>query len=89
MKSKHKFITGLAGALVAFIMMNGCKVSEEVTSKSGAQIWGETCVRCHNAPSPETFSDLEWDVAATHMQIRANLTQDEIDKVVEFLQSAN
>ena len=63
--------------------------SLRVAAKSGAQIWGETCIRCHNPASPDTFSDVEWDVAAMHMQIRANLTPDEVKKVVEFFQSAN
>ncbi len=67
----------------------GCKPSALVASKSGAQIWGENCLRCHNAASPETFSDIEWEVAGMHMQLRANLTQDEAKKVIAFLQSAN
>lgn len=63
--------------------------SARITAKSGAQIWGETCIRCHNPASPDTFSDVEWDVAAMHMQIRANLTPEETQKVIAFLQSAN
>ena len=66
-----------------------CKPSEAVISRSGAQVWGENCVRCHNPADPATFSDVEWDVAAMHMQIRGNLTPAEIKKVTEFLKSAN
>lgn len=66
-----------------------CRSSAVIASQSGAQIWGANCVRCHNIASPETFSDTEWEVAAMHMQIRANLTQEETMKVVEFLQAAN
>lgn len=66
-----------------------CKPAMKIVSKSGAQIWGETCIRCHNGASPQTFSDVEWDVAAMHMQLRANLTPSETKKVVEFLKSAN
>jgi nitrate/TMAO reductase-like tetraheme cytochrome c subunit len=81
----------LAGGmfLLTVIYATGCKTSQAIASKSGAQIWGENCVRCHNTASPETFSDTEWEVATTHMQIRANLTVDEANKVVAFLQSAN
>jgi cytochrome c2 len=60
-----------------------------VKAKSGAQLWGENCVRCHNSPSPDTFSDDQWEVAGLHMQIRGNLTADEASKVIEFLKSAN
>lgn len=77
------FVLALAGSF------NSCKPSEVVLAKSGAQIWGENCVRCHNVADPSTFSDVEWEVASMHMQIRANLTTDEIKKVKEFLQSAN
>jgi len=66
-----------------------CSTSSMVTAKSGAQLWGENCIRCHNAPSPETFSDVDWDVATLHMEIRANLTSSEAEKVKAFLQSAN
>jgi len=74
-------------ALIGYTM--SCKPSALISAKSGAQIWGETCLKCHNVASPETFSDAEWDVAAMHMQMRANLTPDETKKVTEFLQSAN
>lgn len=70
-------------------LLNSCKTSALISSKSGAQIWGETCIRCHNAADPATFSDVEWEVAAMHMQIRANLTPEETQKVIEFLQLAN
>ncbi len=78
------------GSLIGIIgYATGCQPSPSVSMKSGAQIWGETCLRCHNVASPDTFSDVEWDVATMHMQLRANLTPDETTKVKEFLQSAN
>ena len=89
MKNLIVILTVLASVLIIVTTLNSCKISEVIASKSGAQIWGETCIRCHNPPSPDTFSDLEWDVATRHMQIRANLTQEETLKVIEFLQSAN
>lgn len=70
-------------------MFNGCKVSSEITAKTGEEIWVESCIRCHNLTAPQTFSDVEWDIAGMHMQIRANLTPEETKKVIEFLQSAN
>ncbi len=78
---------GLFVGSLAYI--SSCKPSAMIASKSGAQIWGENCLRCHNAASPETFSNSEWDVAGMHMQLRANLTQDEVTKVIDFLKSAN
>jgi len=89
MKKINNISLLFAISIFAISIMNGCKASEKISSKSGAQIWGETCIRCHNTPSPETFSDVEWEVATRHMELRANLTPEEAQKVVEFLQAAN
>ena len=70
-----------------------CTVTEKIPSsikeKSGAQLWGENCVRCHNAPGPGQFSDPAWDVIGLHMRTRANLTATETDKIIAFLQDGN
>jgi len=67
---------------------SGC-TSSRVAMKSGAQLWGENCLRCHNAPPPNQFDDREWSTIGSHMEITANLTNDETDKIVAFLRSAN
>lgn len=64
-------------------------VPEYVLQKSGAQLWAESCIRCHNTASPATFSDTEWDVAVRHMELRAQLTRVEAEKILAFIQSAN
>ena len=74
---------------IASIMSNCSPTSAVYAEKGGAVLWGQNCTHCHNAPSPETFSDTEWDVAVTHMQIRASLTKEESRKIVEFLKTAN
>lgn len=70
-------------------LISNCAINSEIKEKSGAQLWGENCIRCHNTPSPETFSDTEWDVAVMHMRVRANLTDQETSKIVSFLKTAN
>lgn len=67
------------------ILLNSCTVSQKVANKSGAQLWAENCQRCHNTPSPSTFSHEQWETVGMHMQTRALLTQREKDKIVEFL----
>ena len=57
--------------------------------KSGAQLWGETCNRCHIAPSPADYNDTDWETISLHMRIRANLTEKDSKKIEEFLKSAN
>ncbi len=76
--------------ILGFItFFSNCVVNDAIKNKSGAQLWGENCVRCHNTPSPGTFSDIEWDVAVMHMRVRANLTEDEAVKIAGFLKTAN
>ena len=87
-------ITGLflAGCASAPMEHDGRKTatgSAMSAGKGGAQLWAESCVRCHNVRSPSIYSDAEWDVAMHHMRIRANLTAEESTKVLEFLKSAN
>jgi len=85
---------GFAAALLFLILLitstylSSC-ASPAIKQKVGAQLWGENCVRCHNAPTPNAFDDKEWKAIGLHMKIRANLTKDELDKILEFLQMAN
>ena len=62
---------------------------EYILQKSGAQLWAESCIRCHNTASPATFSDVQWDVAMNNMELRAQLTRVEAEKIREFILSAN
>jgi len=63
----------------------GCTASQKITTKSGAQLWAENCQRCHNTPSPSTFSHDQWVTIGMHMQSRALLTDAEREKIVAFL----
>ena len=58
-------------------------------AKSGAQLWAENCVRCHNIRSPSSYSSAQWEVAMMHMRVRANLTPEEHKKILEFLKSGS
>lgn len=87
---KIPIIISLFTLISAGIFISSCATTNELAAaKSGAQLWGENCLRCHNTPSPETFSDAEWDVAVMHMRVRANLTENEAVKIGEFLKTAN
>jgi cytochrome c1 len=74
---------------MALITLSNCATPEAIAGKSGAQLWGENCNRCHNAPSPAIYSDAQWEVVGDHMRYKANLTDQEVKKIVEFLKSAN
>ena len=72
------------GILISLTFI-GCKASQQVSAKSGAQLWAENCQRCHNTPSPASFSPEQWETIGMHMQTRALLTDEERNKIVDFL----
>ena len=78
-------ITAISVIISIVLIFNSCAVSQKIEAKSGAQLWGENCQRCHNTPSPSTFSPEQWETVGMHMQTRALLTDKERDKIVAFL----
>jgi hypothetical protein len=89
MKKLITSILIIATFIIAGTSLTGCYVSAKVANRSGAQLWAENCNRCHNAPGPGEFNNDNWDIVGTHMQVRANLSKTEVDKITEFLKSAN
>lgn len=85
-KIKRFTLIMIAGfCIFLVVLMNSCVESQKVASKSGAQLWAENCQRCHNTPSPNSFSHEQWVTIGMHMQTRAQLTDKERDKIVAFL----
>ena len=82
---------------VVFLGISGSKnvrAAEKATehkwgtsSKSGAELWAENCMLCHNLRSPNTVSAEQWGIVVEHMRVEANLTGDDARKILEFLQS--
>ena len=75
----------VGSGLLFIVIMNSCVESQKVAAKSGAQLWAENCQRCHNTPSPNTFSHDQWVTVGMHMQTRAQLTEKEKEKIISFL----
>ena len=88
---KIAFIIGVfIATAVATVSISSCASQKAIVAqKTGAQLWGENCTRCHNTPTPAAYNDVDWNTIGLHMKIRANLTETEADKIVKFLQSAN
>ncbi len=55
----------------------------------GEKIWAQTCNRCHNVRSPNTYTDAQWDVALMHMRVRANLTAEQYRLILDYLKTHN
>lgn len=92
MKTYKIFVLVLiaAGVMLALTIVS-CSTEQSAAYKNrvGAQIWGETCIRCHNTPSPASYNDTDWETIGLHMKVRANLTAEQSNKVFEFIKSAN
>lgn len=95
-------ITDCAIGIAATLLLLGCQTEPSGAAhggqqasltafqgKPGAQLWAESCNRCHNYRSPSSYSDAQWSVAMHHMRVRANLTAEEEKKILAFLKSAN
>jgi hypothetical protein len=77
----------LAVSLGSITLISSCKVSQKVENKTGIQLWGENCGRCHNAPGPGEFSAANWEIIGRHMRVRTNITETEEKKIIEYLKS--
>jgi hypothetical protein len=86
-----KYIMVLSVLFLVFstsmIVISSCAVSQKVQNKTGTQLWGENCGRCHNAPGPGEFSAANWDIIGRHMRIRTNITETEEKKIIDYLKS--
>lgn len=66
-------------------LLNSCAPTKEIAEKSGAQLWGENCNRCHTAPSQDQYSKDQWGIIGNHMKLKAGITNDEMIKIVAYL----
>jgi len=83
------FILGLGFFVAIAFTFAGCASTTDIVDRSGAQLWGENCSRCHNIRPPQGLTDAQWELAGMHMRTRANLTAVETHKIVDFLKTAN
>ena len=67
------------------------QVAQDISpiTTGGAQLWAENCIRCHNIRNPASLSDRQWEIVMHHMRVKANLTADEHQSILEFLKAAN
>ena len=75
-------------AVIATItfLISSCAATKD-TQTSGSDLWSNYCGRCHNAPPSSMYTSEQWTVLGTHMKMRAQIRDDEMQKIVAFLQS--
>lgn len=59
------------------------------SGKGGAQLWAETCVRCHFIRPADAHTDAEWEIIMMQMRMMVSLTDEQYQKILAFLKSAN
>lgn len=52
---------------------------------NGAQVWADTCMRCHNLRGPADLSKRGWKFSMQHMRVRAGLTGQETRDILAFI----
>ena len=62
---------------------------DNALDNAGARIWARNCIRCHNIRTPASFSDRQWGIIMHHMRVKANLTGEQSEAILRFLQAAN
>ena len=81
-------VLALLGLLVLGVPAEA-KARRSSTSWTGADLYRATCARCHAARPPVERSDKQWKIIMGHMRLRANLTAEESEKILEYLQASN
>ena len=65
------------------------QAAAEPPAKGGAQLWAETCSRCHNLRPADSYNDVQWQAVMQHMRLRANLDGNESRLITAFLQASH
>jgi len=70
-----------------FASMGTTSVANENTgnAENGAQLWADTCIRCHNLRTPSSLSKSNWSTSMQHMRVRAGLTGQETRDILAFI----
>ncbi|HIQ28604.1 MAG TPA: cytochrome c [Sulfurovum sp.] len=61
---------------------------EKADTVNGAQVWADTCMRCHNMRQPSDLSSRAWSFSMNHMRVRAGLTGKETRDILAFILSS-
>lgn len=75
----------LSIVLISSLCVSSCAPAKALKAKDGGQLWSENCGRCHLAPGKSAYTSKEWDAIGLHMRMRAQLPEDEANKIISFL----
>jgi mono/diheme cytochrome c family protein len=84
----------MPGTMVAFLSAAGSNLAADENSqkgalKSGAQLWAEICIACHEVKPQINFNAAKLDDVMRHMREEADLSPEEQQAILGFLKSEN
>lgn len=86
-----KIIKTTTLAFGVLLSMNIAVLADEVTQvdiANGAQVWADTCMRCHNVRPPSDLTIRAWSFSMNHMRVRAGLTGQETRDILAFIRAS-
>ena len=78
-------ITTITTLLLAAMGTTSVANENTVNTVNGAQLWADTCMRCHNLRPPSDLSKRDWPSSMSHMRVRAGLTGQETRDILAFI----
>jgi len=85
---KFNVVSGIAAVVLAAGCASGPMQGQGaagMTADSGAQLWGNTCSRCHNQRSAQEFTAQQWPLIVNHMRTHQDLTKSEAEAIAAYL----
>ena len=82
-------ICALVSGFIAAAAWNASGQEPVGQRKSDAEVWSQSCGRCHNIISPAEYYYRQWILIVRSMRSRANLLAREEKQILEFFRSAS
>ena len=81
-------------ATLGLLNLPGSNMAADIDSQksalnTGAQLWAENCLMCHEVKPRVSFSSAKLDSITHHMREEADLSPEEQEAILEFLKSGN
>lgn len=64
-------------------------IHDPAKHQTGAELWAENCMRCHELRSPAQYKPGEWGVIIDYMRLKAGLTGEQARKIERFLKESS
>ena len=64
-------------------------IHDPAKHQTGAELWAENCMRCHELRSPAQYKPGEWAVIIDYMRLKAGLTGEQARKIEKFLKESS